>query len=81
VLPKEGQGLSLQSLGGAQGDRIEYEGVGTMIDNDTLFWSFVVYDLVKSVIILWIGIKWGFSYGVKRADLLLEAALKPKAVK
>ena len=48
-----------------------------MLDNDSLFWAFVVYDLVKSVAILYIGIKWGFDYGVKRADLLLDAALKP----
>ena len=46
------------------------------MDNDQLFWAFVVYDAIKSVIFLGLGIKWGFSYGLKRADQMVQAVIK-----
>lgn len=52
-----------------------------MLTNDQLFWGFVVYDFVKSIIILGLGIKWGFSYGLNRADQMMEAVVKKKEAK
>ena len=49
-----------------------------MINNDQLFWGFVLYDLIKSIVFLGFGIKWGFDYGLKHVDQLTEAAIAPK---
>jgi len=49
-----------------------------MITNDQLFWGFVVYDFVKSVLFLYIGVKMGFDYGIKHVNQFTEAAIGVK---
>jgi hypothetical protein len=52
-----------------------------MLNNDQLFWAFVLYDLIKSIAFLVGGVVWGFKYGLARSDQMMAAALKVEGKK